>query len=283
MRAVLGGLRRALRLGLRQPLARVRAWHGVQDPLDERRRLQHRVVPGDAEPGGLALEPCAAPYRHLHRRARSGDRLHAAAGGGEARARVHRGAGGLGVDGDPAPAGVGQAQRRREGLYPRERALEGGAGRAHPYRDLCRDHRGGAGVPVVDSADGDRAAADLRRLAHGDDRAPAAWRAGRQRHRPSAEQPHGLHEPGVAVHLLEHELSHRAPHVPDGAVSRAAAAARAGEGGLSAAEHLDPRRLPRDVPGGEAAAVGPGILYPPRAAADGRPYRDEFHNVFITR
>ena len=35
--------------------------------------------------------------------------------------------------------------------------------------------------------------------------------------------PHRLHEPGQPVHLLEHELSRRAPHVPDGALSRAAA------------------------------------------------------------
>ena len=148
----------------------------------------------------------------------------------------------------------GQALRRREGLHPRERALEGDPRRADPHRDLCRDHRRRAGLPLVDPADGDRPAAHLRRLAHGDDRPAAARRARRQRHRPPAEQPHRLHEPDLALHLLEHELPHRAPHVPDGALPRAAAAARAGEGRLSAAEHLDPRRLHRDVPRGEAAA-----------------------------
>ncbi len=152
-------------------------------------------------------------------------------------ARLHRHPGGLGIDGHPAPAGGGQALRRREGLHPRERALEGDPRRADPHRDLRRHHRRRPRLPLVDPADGDRPAAHLRRLAHGDVRAAAARRARRQRHRPPAEQPHGLHEPDLALHLLEHELPHRAPHVPDGALPRAAAAARAGEGRLSAAQH----------------------------------------------
>ncbi len=39
LRAVLPGLWRALRVGLGLPLARMRPWHGIQDALDERRRL----------------------------------------------------------------------------------------------------------------------------------------------------------------------------------------------------------------------------------------------------
>ena len=68
----------------------------------------------------------------------------------------------LGIDGHPAPAGVGQAHRRREGLHPRERALEGDPRRADPHRDLRRHHRRRAGLPLVDPADGDRPAAHLR-------------------------------------------------------------------------------------------------------------------------
>ena len=41
--ALLPGLRRALRLVVRQPLARMRPWHSVQDALDEQCRLSHRL------------------------------------------------------------------------------------------------------------------------------------------------------------------------------------------------------------------------------------------------
>ena len=78
---------------------------------------------------------------------------------------------------------------------------------------------------IVAAADAHRAAAHVRLLAHGDGRAAAARRPRRQCRRPSAEHAHRLHEPDQPVHLLEHELSHRAPHVPDGAVPRDAAAA----------------------------------------------------------
>ena len=48
--------------------------------LDERRGLPDRLVHADAQPGELALEPCPAPHRHDHRRARCRDRRDAAAG-----------------------------------------------------------------------------------------------------------------------------------------------------------------------------------------------------------
>ncbi len=56
-RAVLRGLWRAVRLGLGQPLARMRPRHRLQDPLDERRRLPHRPLHDPARADGLALEP----------------------------------------------------------------------------------------------------------------------------------------------------------------------------------------------------------------------------------
>ena len=80
-------------------------------------------------------------------------------------------------------------------------------------------------------------------------RPDAACRARRGRARPSAELAHRLHEPDLPVPLLEHELPCRAPHVSDGALSRAAQAARGDQGRLpDALSELD-RRLSRDHPG----------------------------------
>ena len=67
-----------------------------------------------------------------------------------------------------------------------------------------------------------RAAVVLRRvdavvLRHHPARRPARGRA-----RPPPEHAHGLHEPGAAVPVPEHELPPRAPPLPDGAVPRPA-------------------------------------------------------------
>ena len=78
--SVLCHLRRALRLVDRQPLARVRPPHRVQDAMDERRGLPDRLLHDHARAGDLALEPYAASYRHDHRWARSRDHHAAAAG-----------------------------------------------------------------------------------------------------------------------------------------------------------------------------------------------------------
>ncbi len=59
------------------PLARMRPRHRLPHPVDERRGLSDRQLHGDAQSGELALEPCAPPHRHDHRRPRSRDRLHA--------------------------------------------------------------------------------------------------------------------------------------------------------------------------------------------------------------
>ena len=56
--------------------------------------------------------------------------------------------------------------------------------------------------------------------------AHAARRPGGKRARPSAQLPHGLHEPDQSVPLLEHELSRGTSHVPAGALSCLAEAAR---------------------------------------------------------
>jgi hypothetical protein len=64
-RPVLPRLWRALRLGLRQPLARMRPWHGLQDALDERCGLSDRLLHDHAQSGDLALEPCPPPHRHV--------------------------------------------------------------------------------------------------------------------------------------------------------------------------------------------------------------------------
>ena len=112
------------------------------------------------------------------------------------------------------------------------------------------------------------------------DRPAAAWRAGRQRHRPPAEQPHGLHEPGQPLHLLEHELPCGAPHVPDGALSRAAEAARADQARPAGAQPVDLARLPRDAAGLPAPAALRGLLPQARTAADGAsPIASEFHDI----
>ena len=80
------------------------------------------------------------------------------------------------------------------------------------------------------AGDGHRPAADVRRLASHHDRSDPAQRPRRGRHRPSAQQPHRVHEPVQPVRVLEHELPRRAPHVPDGAVPRAAGIARRDQG-----------------------------------------------------
>ena len=84
----------------------------------------------------------------------------------------------------------------------------------------------GACPRFVAAADADRPAAFLRRVARHPHRPFAARRARRQCDRPPAEFAHGADEPDQPLHLLEHELPRRTPHVPDGALSRAAQAAR---------------------------------------------------------
>ena len=64
-----------LRHALLQPggfaLARVRARHGIQDPVDERCSLSARVVSGLSPCNGRAVEPRTASYRYADRGPRS--------------------------------------------------------------------------------------------------------------------------------------------------------------------------------------------------------------------
>ena len=76
--------------------------------------------------------------------------------------------------------------------------------------------------------------------------------------------------PGQPVRLLEYELPRGAPHVPDGAVSRAAETACADQGRPAGAEHVDPRRLSRDGARRAAPAEIRGLLPEAGTAADGQ-------------
>ena len=220
--AGLHGLRRALRRRRRLPLARVRARHRVQDQVAERRRLLHRVVHAAAPAHAVALVACAPPHRH--------DR-------GGARPRDHvpppvvaaQGARGVRAGDDPPQGGVAHPQarrgthrRRRPGLHTHRRAAQAQVGvtglhrRAGRHRGVVRRHR-------LDRAGAVHRVADLLRgLAHGVLRGDAARRSARRRARPPLQLTDRVHEPGPEVPVLEHELPRRAPHLPHGAVLRAA-------------------------------------------------------------
>ena len=71
------------------------------------------------------------------------------------------------------------------------------------------------------------------------------------------ELSHLPHQSGLQVPVHEHELSRRAPHVPDGAVSPAACLARGDQGSVSAAVSERLGLLRRDDTGHSAAAGEP--------------------------
>ena len=79
VRAVLACLWRDIRLGHGFAMARVRPRHGLQDEMEERRRLPDRELLHGAQSRGVALEPRAPPHGHHHRRARPGNPGHAPA------------------------------------------------------------------------------------------------------------------------------------------------------------------------------------------------------------
>ena len=121
-----------------------------------------------------------------------------------------------------------------------------------PEDELAPRRVGGAGVPrrarwrgrLVARDRLDRAVAVhrpavvLRRVAAVVLRHHPARRAPRGRPRPPPEHAHGVHEPGAAVPVPEHELPPRAPPVPDGAVPRPAGAARRGRHPPPPPEHV---------------------------------------------
>ena len=82
------------------------------------------------------------------------------------------------------------------------------------------------------------------------------------------EQPDRSDEPDQPVHLLEHELPRRTPHVPDGALSRAAAVACHDQTRSAGGEPVYPARLPRDGTGVPAPVAQRGLFPQARIAAD---------------
>ena len=138
LRAVLCDLRRALRIVGRQPLARMRPWHRVQDAVEERRRLSDRVLHDGAQSDDLALEPRAASYRHHHHRARPGSLHHAPARPGAARGQFLRPARRAQGAGGDAALRLRRPQCGGEGLCAGFRTREGSPRRAGLDGDLRR-------------------------------------------------------------------------------------------------------------------------------------------------
>ena len=179
-----------------------------------------------------------------HRRPRPGDRRDAAAGLLQAApatssASSTSGTASGGCSATP-PAGI---HRRGGDLRPRDRnGPRSSAPPASGWRSMPRRSRSRIWLGRCCRCCHGRPAAHVRRAGIAVIRAAAARRARRQRARPSAELAHRLHEPDLPLPLLEHELPHRAPHVPDGALPRAAGAARADQARLARRPTLDRRR-----------------------------------------
>src|SRR6202000_2524597 len=106
---------------------------------------------------------------------------------------------------------------------------EGDSRSAHHPRDLCGCNRLVPLFPFGAAAALYRAAESLRRMALSVLRPDTTCGHARECARSPAQLPHRAHESGVPLSLLEHELSRRASHVSDGAVSCVATFARRGE------------------------------------------------------
>ena len=142
VRAVLPRLRRALRLVDGFALARMRSRHRLQDALDERRGLPDRLLHDHAQSRHLALEPHAPPHRHDHRRPRSGNRRHAAAGPVARRAQFLRHSRRLARHERHGPQRVRQHQRRGKDLHPGDgTAARRSASRGSGWRSMSRRSR----------------------------------------------------------------------------------------------------------------------------------------------
>ena len=169
----------------------------------------------------MALESRSPPQRHHHRGPRPGDRQPSADEAatpteGMPRAFV-----------EPRRDAQDHDQRGRT-PHPRRARLHPGVGTPKGDPDgarlrlglgahrWCRRCDTKCGTPSVR----DRSQL-LREMAHGGLWGHAARRPRRGHPRSPPEQPHGADEPPAPLSLLEHELPHRAPHVPDRAVPRA--------------------------------------------------------------
>lgn len=207
VRAVLAGLRRALWVSVGLALARMRAQHSLQNPLEKQCRLPDRQLHADALSEGLARQSCAPSHQYHHRWARPRNRCNAAAGSAAPERQFpwdHRR---LGL-GQTHGASCLRARAPRRGDLPSRTGYT--RRRAH-CPDLAGDlccHAGACPVDGVNLAlDGYRAAASLWRMASRDDRCVAASGAGRECDGSSAEHANGANEPDQPVHLSEHELS----------------------------------------------------------------------------
>ncbi|CAI8696818.1 putative Proline dehydrogenase / Delta-1-pyrroline-5-carboxylate dehydrogenase [Burkholderia sp. IT-111MI5] len=251
-------VRHALLQPGRLALARMRARHRVSHALDERRAVPGRVVPGVPPRDGMALEPCAPSHRHAGRRTRSGNRRAEADRLARARAERRRAeACGRRTAQDDCSRVHRPARRRGAHLRARIGMAEGRARVAHPSGGLCARGRCFAVPAHAPAAALHRLAEPLRRVAVPVLRPHAARGHARERARSSAQLPHRDDESGVPLPVLEHELPRRAPHVPDGAVPRAAEAARGREGRHAAAVPQHARRVC-----GDRAGAGPADARP---------------------
>ena len=266
---VLPRLRRAVRSASGFALARVRPRHGVQDPLDEHARLPHRLVHGAcaSRPCGVGATPATTPTRSSS--AATPRSSPAPAGLWAHRPqllRSHRRADGAAGDVPSTPAG--RLHGRGGDLHPGERAAEGllrGAG-------LVADLRRRDALALRRHAE--HAAADAGRAAafYG------AWHhlfTGLTQHVGLAEDvlDHRLNSRTVYMNPVQrflywnmnyHVEHHMFPMVPYHALPALHAEMQ------DELPHVYPSvvvGLPRDHPDAVAAAEGPGLLHPPRAAA----------------
>ena len=210
----------------------------------------------DAQPGDLALEPRPPPHRHDHRRPRRRDRGDAPARPAQGRPGVHRPARLPLRAADPGHATPSATSRptRRDFIPESEWPKAVTAARWHMARSMPRRSRWRS-----------RRARGCRSCWSALPRLYGTWHmvmTGLLQHigladnvtRPPAEHAHGLHEPGLALHLLEHELSRRTSHVPDGSLPRAAPAARADQGRPAGAQPLHVARLQGGLAGASCAS-----------------------------
>ncbi len=192
---------------------------------------------------GLALEPQPASQRHHHRRPRPEiavprpPNLEGHRSWGSSACTSIRSISAGSFSALRWPHG-----RRGKHLHSRDRVSQGLPARAHLFPhlrtggragDLLAQHSSRCMLVGLTNFFGSWLMLDLRH--------DPARRPGGKCARSSPELPDGLHEPDQPLSLLEHELPRRAPHVPAGALSCAAQAARRGKERLPHAlsEHSD--------------------------------------------
>ena len=132
--AVFHRLRSSLRIVLRLAMARMRPSHRLQDRVDERRDLQHRVFHDHARADRLAMEPHPSSHRYDHRRPRSGNRSDAADRHPQSHFNVLRRAADIGGDQEHGSPFRRAPKRRGSDFHSRKRAQQGLPDGAHMAR-----------------------------------------------------------------------------------------------------------------------------------------------------